>query len=70
MKIILDLCQQPNTIAELMQAIHWKNRTKFRKKYITPLLEQGLLKMTIPEKPQSSKQKYQMTGLGLEQLRT
>jgi predicted HTH transcriptional regulator len=68
LKTILDLCQQPNTIAELMKAIRWKNRTKFRQKFIGPLLEKNLLKMTIPDKPKSSKQKYQITRSGLKLL--
>ncbi len=62
------LCQQPKTIAELMMAFSWKNRTKFRQKYIKPLIERQLLAMTNPEKPQSSKQKYYTTEEGLKNL--
>jgi len=40
------------------------NRTKFRDKYIKPLLEMGLLAMTKPDKPTSSQQKYYMTEKG------
>jgi ATP-dependent DNA helicase RecG len=60
-KTILNLCQTPQTTTELMKAMSWKNRTKFRNKFLIPLLEKGLLKMSIPEKPKSSKQKYQTT---------
>ncbi len=60
-KNILALCQQPQTATELMQAMNWKNRTKFRKKYLIPLIDKGFLRMTIPDRPQSSKQKYQIT---------
>lgn len=28
-------------------------RTSFRRKYLTPMLEKDVLKMTIPEKPSS-----------------
>ena len=62
-KSILSLCQEPQTASELMQAMNWKNRTKFRDKFIIPLLEKGLLEMTIPEKPKSSKQKYKAVNL-------
>jgi len=41
----------------------WKNRTKFREKYINPLLKSELLVMTIPEKPTSSKQKYKLCNM-------
>jgi ATP-dependent DNA helicase RecG len=44
-----------------MKAMGWKNRTKFRNKFLIPLHEKGLLKMSIPDKRQSSKQKYQTT---------
>jgi ATP-dependent DNA helicase RecG len=41
------------------------DRTKFRRKYIRPLLEAGILELTIPEKPNSQNQKYRLTAKGL-----
>ncbi len=41
-----------------MQVFNWSNRTKFRHKFINPLLVLELLQMTIPDKPKSSNQKY------------
>ena len=41
------------------------DRTKFRRKYIHPLLEVGILEQTIPEKPNSQKQKYRLTAKGV-----
>ena len=41
------------------------DRTKFRRKYIHPLLEAGILELTIPEKPNSQNQKYRLTAKGL-----
>lgn len=44
------------------------NRTKFKNNYINLIIEEGLLEMTIPDKPNSSLQKYHLTALG-RQLR-
>jgi len=44
------------------------DRTKFRHQVLAPLLEDGLLEMTIPDKPTSSKQKYRLTAKGKAML--
>ena len=44
------------------------NRSKFRKQMLKPLIETGLLEMTIPEKPTSSRQKYRLTEKGRDIL--
>jgi len=49
---------------ELMAIVKRANRTKFRDQVLNPLLNAGLVEMTIPEKPRSSKQKYRLTDLG------
>jgi hypothetical protein len=41
-----------------------KNKTCFRDQVIAPLLDAGLLEMTIPDKPRSSKQRYRTTEAG------
>lgn len=41
-----------------MNYIGYKNRTRFRRDYIKPLVEKKILKMTIPDKPTSKNQKY------------
>ena len=40
------------------------NRTKFRDQVLNPLIASGLVKMTIPDKPRSNKQKYRLTPQG------
>ena len=54
-----------------MEIVGRTNRTKFRDQVLKPLLETNLMEMTIPNKPTSRLQKYQLTGRGralLEQL--
>ena len=52
-----------------MGAFDWKNRTKFRNKFMHPLLEAELIEMTIPDKPQSPNQQYVITEKGKELLK-
>ena len=41
-----------------MEYLGYKNRTRFRRDHIQPLVQIGKLKMTIPDKPTSRNQKY------------
>jgi predicted HTH transcriptional regulator len=61
---LLSLTETTRSIKELMERLAWKDRTKFRAKYINPLLELELLQMTISDKPNSSKQQYYLTAKG------
>jgi ATP-dependent DNA helicase RecG len=61
---ILRFCQAERSIIELMDRFTHTNRTRFKNQVLTPLLAAGLLEMTIPDKPTSSKQKYRLTGAG------
>ena len=51
-----------------MASVSRKDRTKFRNQVLKPLLQGGWLKMTIPDKPTSSKQKYRLTDKGRQLL--
>jgi ATP-dependent DNA helicase RecG len=50
----------------IMEKAEWKDRTIFRNKFINLFLEMELIQMTIPEKPNSSKQKYETTEKGIK----
>ena len=43
---------------ELMELFELKHRPTFRDNYLLPALELGYIEMTVPDKPNSSKQKY------------
>jgi predicted transcriptional regulator len=47
-----------------MAVVGRANRTKFRNQILKPLMEEGLVEMTIPEKPNSRLQKYRLTAKG------
>ncbi|MEE1993047.1 ATP-binding protein [Pseudomonas syringae pv. syringae] len=49
---------------ELQHQLKLADAEHFRKHYLSPALEQGVLAMTIPEKPTSSNQRYRLTSLG------
>ena len=51
--------------ADLMQKLNLTHREYFRAEYIQKALEQGIIELTIPDKPKSSKQKYRLTQKGL-----
>jgi hypothetical protein len=61
---VLELAVDSATLPELMSPSGRTNRTKFRDQVVAPLLDAGLLEMTIPDKPRSSKQQYRTTEAG------
>ncbi|MFT4099640.1 MAG: ATP-binding protein [Burkholderiaceae bacterium] len=65
---VLELAVAPHALAELMRPSGRTDRTKFRDQVLRPLLEMGLLEMTVPDRPRSSKQRYRITEAGREAL--
>ena len=64
-KKLIQVCKGEQTRNQLQQLLGLKESEHFRKAYIKPAIEQGLLEMTIPDKPNSSKQKYRLTRKGV-----
>ncbi len=48
----------PYTSRVLMEKLHLKSREGFRRNYLHPAIEQNLVRMTIPDKPNSRNQRY------------
>lgn len=59
-KRLLDVFENgvPYTTLELMQKVNMKSRSSFKKHYLDPLLQSGMIEMTIPETPNSRNQRY------------
>ena len=48
----------PYTSNAIMEALNLKSKETLRKNYINPALEAGLIRMTLPDKPNSKNQRY------------
>lgn len=57
------------TRQQLKTALGLKDDEHFRKAYLLPALKAGLIEMTIPDKPRSSRQKYKLTDKGRQRQR-
>ena len=56
--------QEEMPISDLMKILNQSNRTRFRQTCLNILLDTHLATPTIPDKPNSSKQKYVLTEAG------
>jgi ATP-dependent DNA helicase RecG len=61
---ILRKCLKEQPLTSLLKIAGRSDRTKFRNHVLAPLLAGGLLELTIPDKPRSSKQRYRLTEAG------
>ena len=55
---LLDYCKEARSRVEMQEFCGIRSQDYFRKNILMPLLDSGRLKRTIPDKPNSSKQKY------------
>ena len=65
---LLQVMSGEMTRQRLQEALGLKHEDHFRKAYLIPALRSGLIEMTIPDKPRSSKQRYRLTAAGSEYL--
>ncbi|HPB29874.1 MAG TPA: ATP-binding protein [Candidatus Sumerlaeota bacterium] len=66
--ILIAAATEDKTRDELQEAAEIKDREHFRKQYLEPVLESGLIERTIPDKPRSPRQRYRTTQAGREFL--
>ena len=55
---VLQFCIEPRSRNEIQSFLDLKNRDYFRKEILNPLIKEGKLALTIPDKPKSPKQRY------------
>ncbi len=55
---ILDFCRIPRGKSEILEMLGYKSPKRLTMRYLRPLLDNGTLVMTLPDKPSSKHQKY------------
>ena len=60
-ELIIRINKDYLSIGDIMNLFGLKNRTRFRKEYITPALAEGALEMKYPNTPRHPRQQYRMT---------
>lgn len=61
----LEACSgAPRKSSEIQIAVSIRHRETFQRNYLDKLVTEGLVEMTIPEKPNSRLQKYRLTAKG------
>ena len=65
---LLHACEGELLREELQQRLGLADRKHFHKSYLRPALDAGMVEMTLPDKPQSSRQRYRLTSLGRARL--
>lgn len=61
-KLLEVLGEEALNTGECMKRLGLSHRTNFRKNYLTPALEAGLIERTLPDKPKSRLQKYRLSS--------
>ncbi len=65
---VLVFCENDAGRKEIQEQLGIKNKKHFLEAYLKPVIEQGFLEMTIPDKPNSPLQKYRLTEFGRQWL--
>ena len=55
---LIEFCGMPRSKREMLDYLGLTDSKNFREGYLVPLLNAGKIEMTIPDKPNSRKQKY------------
>lgn len=61
---VVSFCKTPRSRKEIAEYIGLSSVTYAMKKYVQPLIDRGIIKLTIPETPSSPNQKYYSDSIG------
>jgi len=61
---VLQVCVMPTSARELMLGVGRADLTKFRTTVLSSMVKDGVLELTVPDKPNSRLQKYRLTSKG------
>lgn len=61
---ILEACETPKGMPELLERLGLAHRTFVRRTYLQPLLDAGIVRMTNPKNPRAVNQRYVLTQAG------
>jgi hypothetical protein len=64
-KRLMNVIAGDHSRKELQEMLRLKNAEHFRKAYLLPAIDDGLVEMTLPGKPKSRLQRYRLTENGL-----
>lgn len=65
---VLKVCLTPQRLKDIMNATGHKHRHTFMTNYIAPLVQEGLIDLTMPDTPRDPRQMYQTTEQGRKML--
>ena len=69
-KELVNMLDKEMNRQEIQDKLGLAHRENFRSNYLKPALELGLVEMTIPGKPNSGSQKYRLTTLGKQLIKS
>lgn len=55
---VIEFCSEAKSTSEIMDFLGLKSRPSFKKRILDPMLQSGLIVMTMPDKPTSRNQRY------------
>ena len=64
LKLLMTRPEEPLKVQDMMQKLGLRHRPTFRKNYLKPALDQGLIIMTNPDSPNSPRQSYLVSPEG------